>query len=147
MLTDYLPSIINNAAANLRANRLNASSFKTSLLDWKTSPSYRDSLATIKPSSSNGSSSPPLLQQYELILASDVVYEQGAVTPLLNTLAATLSCTGVAHIVLPLPSLRYCIADFEKEASEIFNVSKRNVPGEDLTHYVLSHATSTTTFK
>lgn len=156
-MTDYLPEIVSNAHNNAHSNGL-AGRITTALLDWTKAPRLGD--ATGADESSNHCPAPPLpaplrsdasappspcrphvWRPYDLILAADVVYSAELVTPLIATLAVSLSRAGRTHVVLPPPSIRFCIADFEAQAAARFRVVKRSVRGPDgdeLNYYVLA---------
>lgn len=155
-MTDYLPEIVSNAHNNVHSNGL-AGRTTTALLDWTKAPRLGD--ATRADESSNHcpapspaplpSDAPPspapcrphVWRPYDLIVAADVVYSAELVAPLVATLAVSLSRAGRAHVVLPPPSVRFCIADFEAQAAANFRVVKRSVRGPDgdeLNYYVLA---------
>lgn len=154
-MTDYLPEIVSNAQNNAHSNGL-AGRITTALLDWTKAPrlaahgdeSSNHSVVQPSPALPPSDASPPpspcrphVWRPYDMILAADVVYSAELVAPLIATLAASLSRAGSAHVVLPPPSIRFCIADFEAQAAAQFRVTKRSIRGPDgdeLNYYVLA---------
>ena len=158
VMTDYLPEIVRNAHVNARSNDL-SERVSTAILDWTTAPPIEPARARVErplTATTSTAAAPPasvsedaaqcvcrphVWARYDLILAADVVYAAELVSPLICTLAASLSSRGRAHVVLPPASVRFCIADFEKQAGALFSVQKRAIKGQDgddLNYYSIS---------
>ena len=98
LATDWAPECIELVALNAAANGLTVSS---AVLDWAT------------PMSPGG-------QQYNLVIAADVLYEERNAEPLLALLDAALSTTGAALIADP--GRRHAPAFFERARVEGWSV-------------------------